>query len=247
MQLSELPSPFGKPGPIAHSFSYASLSPDDAAKLRRTAEAIRSHGKRIGHSIIAVGELLLAVKAGLAHGDFGRWLETEFGWSERTAQRYMQVAEAFAEKTDTVSLLPPTTLYQLAAPSTPAPVRLAVVERLERHEPLPVDAIRDMVRDAKDAEKAARTEAKLTAEEKARRKRAADQRQRQIDRGNAKRAFELDAEIAARREAAALIMQKMGDDIDALAVLLDTCRCIYASDIRSALRTQASAQENAQG
>ena len=34
-------------------------------------------------------------KAELAHGEWGGWLEAEFGWSEMTATRYMRVAGAF--------------------------------------------------------------------------------------------------------------------------------------------------------
>jgi hypothetical protein len=55
-------------------------------------------------------------------GSWLQWLETEFGWSERTAQRFMQV---FARKSETVSDLQidVSALYLIAAPKTLEPVR----------------------------------------------------------------------------------------------------------------------------
>jgi hypothetical protein len=70
----------------------------------------------------------------LSHGQFGRWLSAEFGWSERTAQRFLQAAEVFGSKADTVSVLEPTAIYALSAKSTPPTVRDAVVARLEAGE-----------------------------------------------------------------------------------------------------------------
>jgi hypothetical protein len=57
------------------------------------------------------------------------WLEREFGWDERTAQRYISAHE-LALKYDTVSDLdlPLRGLYLLAAPSTPDEARQAVIE-----------------------------------------------------------------------------------------------------------------------
>jgi hypothetical protein len=43
--------------------------------------------------------------------------------SESTALRFMQTADVFVGKSVTVTDLPPTILYQLAAPSTPEPIR----------------------------------------------------------------------------------------------------------------------------
>lgn len=43
--------------------------------------------------------------------------------AERTARRFMEVATAYASKSATVADLTPTALYELAAPSTPQPIR----------------------------------------------------------------------------------------------------------------------------
>jgi len=223
------------------AFDYGALAPDDAAKLREVAESIRNHGRRIGRSIIAVGELLLAVKQGLPHGGFGAWLQAEFAWNERTAQRYMQAAEAFGSKTDTVSELPPTTIYQLSASSTPEQIRREVVRRLEQGERLSGDEIKSMVRRAKAAAKSARADAALTPEQRARRKQAEARQQHDLERRREESRAALSREVAARHEAAALIMERFGDDTQRLAELLDICRGVFASDLRPKMLSRHSA------
>jgi hypothetical protein len=56
--------------------------------------------------------------------------------TERTARNYMNAAAECGTKSEIVSVLPPTALYALSAPSTPAPVRDAVLVRLEAGERL---------------------------------------------------------------------------------------------------------------
>ena len=115
-----------KNGEVA-GFDYGALDSNSAASAQRAAQKIRSGLRAQGLAVIEVGRELLVVKALLQHGQFTAWLEAEFGLSERTAQRYMRVAEVFGAKADSVSDLPTTTLHQLAAhprhrwtPSSPA-------------------------------------------------------------------------------------------------------------------------------
>jgi predicted transcriptional regulator len=114
--------------------------------------------------ILEIGDHLRRVKERLAHGTFGRWIEEEFGWTERTAQNYMRAAIEFSGQYEIISVLPPTTVYRLAAPSTPAPVREEIIERMEAGEPLTPAAIETMVSEAKEKAKLA----KLTPEQKKR-------------------------------------------------------------------------------
>ena len=101
--------------------------------------------------------------------------------NERTAQNYMRAATAFGTKTALISDLPPTAIYTLAAPSTPAPVKDAVVARLEAGERLEAAEVQALVREAKAAERLAREEATLTPRQrKTRAQREAEvQRQRE--------------------------------------------------------------------
>jgi hypothetical protein len=73
-----------------------------------------------------------------------------FGWTERTAQRYMSVYELVA-KYDIMSDLdlPMTTLVQLAAPSTPPEAVEEVIDRAEAGEKLTGAEVKKAVREAK--------------------------------------------------------------------------------------------------
>ncbi len=111
-------------------FDYSALAKDASDKARRSAQAIRSRIEDTRKNLILIGEELRAIKALLAHGQFGAWVKSEFNWSQRTAENYMAVAEKLgAFKIETVSILPAVTQYKLAA--APEPVQKAVVAKLE--------------------------------------------------------------------------------------------------------------------
>jgi hypothetical protein len=112
-------------------------------------DQIRTHLRAQGLAVIEIGRNLLIVKEHLQHGQFIAWLAAEFRLSERTAQRYMRVAEVFGSKSDTVSYLPMTILHQLAAPSTPAKVREKVIARAKAGKPLTEDRIATLLREAR--------------------------------------------------------------------------------------------------
>ena len=70
------------------------------------------HGEIIGAARMALdkaieaGGILHEVKAAMPHGEFTAWVETNAGFSIRTAQRYMKIYESREEiKNDSVSLL----------------------------------------------------------------------------------------------------------------------------------------------
>lgn len=105
-------------------FSYADLTPDAAQVARTAAAAIRNTQAGFVRN---VGEHLLRAKEVLPHGSFTAWAEVELGINARTARKYMQAASWLKGKTETVTVLPPTVLYALSAPSAPAEVVRAVV------------------------------------------------------------------------------------------------------------------------
>ena len=106
-------------------FDYSGASPEVVAEAEATVERIRNRHRA---SIIDTGADLLAIKAKLAHGKFGNWLTYHFGMSERTAQNYMNSATAFGSAPKVVDVLPPSTVYKLAATGTPEEIRLFVIE-----------------------------------------------------------------------------------------------------------------------
>jgi hypothetical protein len=121
---------------IQEAFDYTPLTPDIAAQVQTAAQRIRQMVQRTLEDLLAAGKDLLAVNAALPHGRFGPWLRAEFGWTERTARRFMTVAERFGPKTDTMSDLPfdPTAAYLLAAPSAPEEASSVALERAENGE-----------------------------------------------------------------------------------------------------------------
>ncbi|MCC0067115.1 MAG: DUF3102 domain-containing protein [Rhodovulum sp.] len=73
------------------------------------------------------------MKAKLPHGGFMPWIEAEFGMTDQSARRFMQVAERYG-KSNIMLDLTPTALFELAAPSTPEPVRELVEAKAEAGE-----------------------------------------------------------------------------------------------------------------
>jgi hypothetical protein len=83
------------PAPDRAAAEINSLHESAVAKARGAVENARR-----------AGELLLEVKARLQHGAFGAWLAANIMFTERTAQRYMAVADnwlAIEAKSDRVS------------------------------------------------------------------------------------------------------------------------------------------------
>src|ERR1019366_3431295 len=80
---------------VVFKFDYDALAPEIAAMVQKTAAAIRQGHQRQVDEVIAAGLALIEVKKALPHGDFGKWIEAEFGWSERTALNYVRVAETY--------------------------------------------------------------------------------------------------------------------------------------------------------
>ena len=75
-------------------FSYESFRADFAEAARNAGFEIRGIVRR------QLADVIETARA------FRQWLLLEFGWSERTAQNYMRVAELFGEKRQHVTDLP---------------------------------------------------------------------------------------------------------------------------------------------
>lgn len=146
--ISALPDSRGLP---ASTFDYGAMDANTAREARAIVERYRG---RTRSYMMDTGRDLVAMKGRLDHGLFQRWLKAEMGLEPRTAQNFMQAAEQFGSKSEIVSHLPATVIYQLAAPSTPEPVRAAVLRRIEAGETIAPAAILDEVREAREEAKA---------------------------------------------------------------------------------------------
>lgn len=104
---------------VTKAFDYSTLDETLRILLQTKADAIRVRLQRQAEDIIATGQDLIEIKEKLQHGQFLDWLRAEFNLNLRTAQRFMQVATRFGGiKSDSVSFLPASVLYELASPST---------------------------------------------------------------------------------------------------------------------------------
>ncbi len=116
--------------------------PELAAEANRHHQCALDAGTAMIEHAREAGEHLLAAKSKCAHGEWGAWLDKNCEFSERTAQRYMRVAQRWPEletaaKTTRVSDLPiRDALAMLAEPPRPNG-QPAPVETLRATEPPP--------------------------------------------------------------------------------------------------------------
>lgn len=114
-------------------------------ELAEHAAVIRALGKRVIGDVIEIGKRLTECRRVTGHGDWLPWLDREFGWTEQTALNFMRVHEMAKSKTVLDLDLPIKSLYLLAAPSTPAEARDAIIDRSANGETLTHGQVQEIV------------------------------------------------------------------------------------------------------
>jgi hypothetical protein len=166
-------------------FDYRHVGDDLAVDLRALARRIRD---RMAASVIETGRELLRVKDHqLDHGQFIAWVEAECALSPRTAQRMMAAAEWAEGKNDTVSHLPPTVIYVLSAPSTPANVEQEMMARIEAGEGISLAAVKNEISAAKQEAARAAKRIRMTPEQKAAVERQQARRRKKLEKQDRER------------------------------------------------------------
>jgi hypothetical protein len=124
--------------------------------LAEHADAIRALRSRIVKDVAEIGRRLAAVKVAVGHGNWLPWLDREFGWSEDTAERFIRVHEFVERLSDSASVrnliltFPISSVYLLAAPSTPKTARDEIIARAKAGEALSVAEVRRLIAEAKE-------------------------------------------------------------------------------------------------
>src|SRR5262244_1906432 len=113
--------------------------------LAEHAAAIRKLGRQTVENVIEIGRLLTECKRICGHGNWLPWLDREFGWTEMTATRFINVYEMSKSNKLLDLELPISGLYLLAAPSTSQEARDAVIERAQTGERVPVAEIKQTI------------------------------------------------------------------------------------------------------
>jgi len=211
------------------AFSYADLDSDVVRVAQNAAVSIRAIMRT---SSLDVGRQLTTVKALLPHGQFTAWAEAELGITTRTAQNLMAAAGFVEGKPESVSLLPPTILYKLAAPSAPPELVQDVVEAAAAEAPLGAQSIKQRLEIAqltrrkaaqheKALKKAQRRNSKLTPEQFNARQ---DQERRRLEAQEAKQQAEQDRKhqerVARWRPIAERIAHAVADDTAMVRTML---------------------------
>ena len=102
------------------AFDYSSLDPAVASLVRASARCIKEQLKKQHAVFLEIGREFLMVKDQLGHGDFGLWLDAEFGINERTAQRCIRAAELLGDQPNIASALPRSRSSNLRRPLRPS-------------------------------------------------------------------------------------------------------------------------------
>ena len=128
------------------------------AFLAEKADAIRSLAKNVVRDVIEIGRHLSEAKGKFGRGDnpeFLAWAKDALGWSQASVYRFLNVHD-LAQRGDFTNLikcdLDLSSLYLLAASSTPAEVIAQVAERSGRGEQFGVAQVKGLVTASKEAE-----------------------------------------------------------------------------------------------
>jgi Protein of unknown function (DUF3102) len=131
----------------------------DGAALAEHATAIRALLSRTVKDVAEIGRRLIEAKSVVGRGKWLPWLDREFGWSEDTAENFMRVHKFVDGLSNSETIrnlvltLPVSSVYLLAAPSTPAEARDEIIERAEAGEVLLVPEVKRVIQDAKPPKK----------------------------------------------------------------------------------------------
>jgi hypothetical protein len=134
-------------------FDYDSLDIDTRRFVEERTERVHRLARMTAAAIAQIGQDLTEVKVRLGHGQFLKWIDREFGWQERSAQNFMNVYHNVAPhlKSATVADLQIEfrALYLIAAPSTPEPVRTAIIEHAESGHHVTREEVREVLEEYK--------------------------------------------------------------------------------------------------
>ncbi len=114
------------------TFDYDSLRKKDIPFIKQTTREVHLLLERSTGNIIAIGQKLIDMKARLGHGHWRAWLQTHWPLDVSLANRWMNVARKCGQFPHLK--IPRSTLYLLAANSTPDTLREEFVRRVEAGE-----------------------------------------------------------------------------------------------------------------
>ncbi|MBM3882459.1 MAG: DUF3102 domain-containing protein [Verrucomicrobia bacterium] len=115
------------------TFDYDALPKKDIQFVKQTTREVNLLLERSTGDIIAIGQKLIEMKNRLGHGHWRSWLQTLWPLDISLANRWMNVARKCGQFPHLK--IPRSTLYLLAANSTPETLRDEFVRRVEAGQP----------------------------------------------------------------------------------------------------------------
>jgi len=197
------------------------LSPEIQSRIDRAATIIRDHDRATKKAIFEIGKILVDVKNALDHGQFGKWISREFGWTNRTAQNYMNMSRNLSDHSETVSHLPMKIVYDIAA--LPDAGRADVIAMIADPKNPPVKQIAQKIVTLKNVEYDAKAAAAKEAQRSPAARKAAKARKEKLEAENMKWRQEQEQKKADLAKDSAVLALKMGPElIEALVSLSNT-------------------------
>ncbi len=117
-------------GDLQSGFDWKLLDDETRPLVEAATTRLHELERRTGESIVEIGRTLIEVKERLGYGRFGAWLDSEFGWGQSTASRFVQVAERFGTLPN-LGNFAPSALMALASGNVPNEVRAEFIGRAE--------------------------------------------------------------------------------------------------------------------
>lgn len=117
---------------VSLRYDYSQIDEGEREATIRAAIEIKGHTRNTTERILKMGKLLLERKAALPSGTFQKWIEAEGDVSYRNAAHFMNVYTRFGDKSETVSLFGPSSLFLLSGPSVSDEVVEGIVEEAKK-------------------------------------------------------------------------------------------------------------------
>ena len=102
--------------PTAEELHESITTPAQIVTLDERANRIRQLQADVQRGIIEIGFELIAAKKEVGHGNWERWLQNEFSWTQRTANNFMRMAERFGKMENVFHFQPSTLQAMLTLP-----------------------------------------------------------------------------------------------------------------------------------
>ncbi|MGL6343200.1 MAG: DUF3102 domain-containing protein [Waterburya sp.] len=126
------------------NFDYSVLDENLSDYLLEQTSLIKSLFRRTVQDTLNIGQTLIDIKEKLNYGQFITWLNLEFNWNERTAQRYMKVAKEFKDDNLLGLDIIPSALYELSASSTPEAAKQEAISRAKEGEKISLKIVKQI-------------------------------------------------------------------------------------------------------